>query len=257
VIALTHTVSPQIHQCELSHLSRMDIDYERAVRQHTVYCQKLRELGCEVIELTQNEHLPDSTFIEDTAVVLNEIAVMANMGVISRQPEVASVAQILAQYRQLAHIQPPATLEGGDVLRMGQTLYVGLSARTNRAGVESLQNILAPWGYRIVVVSLRDCLHLKSACSALDEKTLLVNPAWLDLAPLGSFDHVCVPTSEPGAANVLSIAGILLMHAGFPETATRLRELGFRVETLDISELMKAEAAVTCSSILFEVSPAS
>ncbi len=250
MIALTHVVSSRINQCELTHLQRREIDYTCAVRQHAAYCHALQRLGLQIVELTLNEHLPDSTFVEDTAVVVDEIAVMANMGIASRQPELSGMAEVLAQYRPLAHIQPPATLEGGDVLQLGRTLYVGLSPRTNLAGASSLQEILQPHGYRVQPVSLRNCLHLKSACSGLDPETILVHPDRIDLTVFSDCRIVTVPEDEVEAANVLSVDETLLMHAGFPRTADLVRKLGYSLLTVDISELMKAEAAMTCSSIL-------
>ncbi len=252
MIALTHAVSPNLAQCELSHRERLPIDYRLACQQHAAYCQALRALGCDIVELAVNRHLPDSTFIEDTAVVVDEIAILASMGVASRRPEVAGVAPVLASYRPVCQIQPPATLEGGDVLRVGRRLYVGLSGRTNAAGVAVLRTHLEPLGYDLREVPVRDCLHLKSACCALDDETLLVNPRWLAREHLADRRFVAVPEQEPNAANILLVGGTVLMAAGFPRTLALVRDLGFSVETVDISELMKAEAAMTCSCILID-----
>ena len=250
--ALTHVVSRDVNRCELSYHDRLPIDYSLAVEQHEAYCGLLRECGARVIELDGNERFPDCTFVEDTAVVVDEAAVIANMGAESRNGETAVVEKALSAYRKIERIRPPATLEGGDVLRVGSTLYVGLSRRTNAEGADTLKRILEPLGYRIVPVALHGCLHLKSACVALDDGTLLANPEWLDLGPFERFDVVNVARGEPTAANALCINDVICLHAGFTGTAEKVKARGFETRTVDISELMKAEAGLTCSSILFD-----
>ena len=251
LVALTHSVSPEINRCELSYVERRPIDVDRAAKQHEDYCNALRACGLRVVELSVNRSYPDATFVEDTAVVVDEMAVMARMGAASRRGEVAGIETVLAEYRQIARIRRPGTLEGGDVLRVGRKIFVGISPRTNAAGIKFLGEILKPFGYHITPVRLKGCLHLKSACTALDDDTLLVNPDWLDLEPFEGFRIVPVPADEPWAANVLRVDGTILMHAGFSKTAGLIRSQGFRLETVDISELLKAEAGMTCSSIIF------
>lgn len=251
MVALTHIVSPNINQCELTFHDRKPIDYERAVEQHEAYCRLLRDVGLHVIELSVNRDYPDSTFVEDTAVVLNEIAVMANMGAESRQGEAKGIELELARYREIAHIQPPATLDGGDVLQIGRKIFVGLSPRTNFDGFESLKNILECFDYQVIPVELKNCLHLKSACTAVSNDTLLLNPKWLGIDPFGNFQIIQIHEDEPWAANVLKIKDIIYMHSGFIKTIRLVENRGFKVKTVDISELLKAEAGMTCSSILF------
>jgi dimethylargininase len=142
-------------------------------------------------------------------------------------------------------------------LRVGSTLFVGVSARTNHAGIEQLSEELRSFGYKVTPVTVRGCLHLKSACCALGEKTILANPDWVDTQPLEGLDIVRVPPGEARAANVLVLGEAVVMPAGFPLTAGILEGLGWDVRTLDISELMKAEAGLTCSSVLFESEAAS
>ena len=250
-LALTHVVSPDIARCELSFIERSSIDYDRAVKQHDAYCALLRDCGIKVIELTVNSAYPDSTFIEDTTVVVDEIAVMARMGAESRRGEVPGIETVLATYRKIDHIRPPATLEGGDVLRAGGKVFVGITPRTNTAGVSSFKAILEPFGYQVIPVTVRDCLHLKSACTAIDDDTVLVNPHWVDLDPFKGFRAISVPEDEPWAANTLLIDTYVCVHAGFTNTIEILQVLGFQVKTVDISELLKAEAGMTCSSIIF------
>ena len=250
MIALTHVISPNIDRCELSFLERTPFNYKRAVEQHEQYCELLRDCGIEVIELSMNRSFPDSTFIEDTAVVLDELAIMASMGVESRREEIPGIESVLGYYKDMQHIRLPATLEGGDVLRIEKKFFVGISPRTNIAGFESIKEILEPFGYEVIPVAVNGCLHLKSACVAVDDRTLLVNPCWLDLQPLSDFRIIPVPEDEPAAVNSLRINSTICMHSGYKKTIDSLVKLGFSVKT-DISELLKAEAGMTCSSIIF------
>ena len=251
MIALTHVVSPNIDQCELSFLDRSSINYDQAVSQHEQYCALLRDCGLQVVELCVNRSYPDSTFIEDTAVVVDELAIMASMGAESRRKEVPRIESVLGYYRDVQHIRLPATLEGGDVLRIEKKIFVGISPRTNIAGFETIKEILEPFGYQVIPLAVNGCLHLKSACVAVDDETLLVNPRWLDLQPLRDFRIIPVPEDEPAAVNSLRIDSTICMHSGYQKTINLLINLRLSVKQLDISELLKAEAGMTCSSIIF------
>jgi dimethylargininase len=250
--AITRALSPAIHQCELEYFERTPIDFARAEEQHRAYVLCLAELGARVESLPAEPDLPDSVFVEDPALVLDEVAVITRMGAESRRAEGESLAAALSPFRPLVRLTDPATLEGGDVMRVGRTLYVGASARTNAAGIEQLGRELAPFGYSVVAVKVHGCLHLKSACTYLGGDTILANQAWIDMAPLRGFRIVDVARDEPGAGNTLTVNGTVLVPSAFPGTAGILEGRGYRVRTLDISELMKAEAALTCSSLIFE-----
>ncbi len=250
--AITRAVSPAIGRCELEYLERTPIDVAQAAAQHRAYEQCLADLGLRVISLPAEPDLPDSVFVEDPALVLDEVAVMTRMGAASRREEARTLAEALAPFRPLVHLTAPATLEGGDVMRIDRTLFVGASARTNQAGLEQLAAALAPHGYRVVPVPVRGCLHLKSACTYLGEKMILAHRSWIDMAPLAGYRVVDVAPTEPGAGNTLTVNGTVLVPSAFPETAGILEKLGLPVRTLDISELMKAEAALTCSSLIFD-----
>ena len=250
--AITRAVSPAINRCELGYLPRQEIDLAKATEQHRRYEACLRELGIAVVSLPAEPELPDSMFVEDPAVVVNEVAVMTRMGAVSRRAESASLAEALSRYRPLRWLREPATLEGGDVLRIGKTLYVGLSKRTNRAGIAQLEEELLPLGYSVRAVEVRGCLHLKSACCSLGDRAILANREWVDIAAFGGLPIVDVPASEPRAANVLAVGDTVVVPESFPETVNVLEQLDFQVRTLYISELMKAEAGLTCSSILLE-----
>jgi dimethylargininase len=248
--ALTRELSPAIANCELEFLDREPIDLALAVEQHRQYQETLAELGAEVEILPAEPDLPDSVFVEDPAIVLDEIAVITRMGALSRRGESKTLARALAKYRELRHIAEPATLEGGDVMRIGKTLYVGYSRRTNVAGIQQLATMLHPLGYFVVPVEVRGCLHLKTACSYIGDDTVLANRAWMDADALCSLKILDVP--EPRGANTLRIGDTVLMPAAFPRTRDVLERSGFRVRAIDNSELLKAEAGVTCTSLVFE-----
>jgi dimethylargininase len=249
--ALTHRISPRLAECELAFHARQPIDLELAESQHEGYCEALERLGLAVQRLEGNLDFPDCCFVEDTAVVLDELAVICRPGAESRRGETALIARELASHRELAHIEAPATLDGGDVLAVGRTLFVGRSRRTNDRGIETLAALLRPRGYRVEAVETTGSLHLKSACTAIDERTLFVTPRWIDTRSFDGFELLATPEQEPGAANVLRIGETLLVAAGFPRAADLLATRVPRLELIDISELRKAEAGLTCSSLIF------
>lgn len=255
-IALTRAVSASINQCELSFVAREPIDVPRAQRQHEAYNAQLRRLDLTVVELPTQHDLPDAVFVEDTAVVVDEVAVAATPGAASRRPEVASTVEALRRWRQVVSLPAGATLDGGDVVRIGRKLLVGLGGRTNQAGVAGLTAVLAPFGYTIVGVATHDCLHLKTACSALDDRRLLVHRPWIEMSALAGYELVDVEPREAWAANVLVLGRDIVMPLGYPETREQLELLGFRIHAVDLGELLKAESGVTCSSIIFTGDPA-
>src|SRR5580693_5949904 len=203
--ALTRAVSPTILKCELSFLERQPIQLDLAVRQHAAYEQALAGLGARIIRLPDRPDLPDAVFVEDTAIVLNELAVICPMGVESRRAEARDTAEALAPHRHLVRLTAPATLEGGDVVRAGRTLYVGLSARSNAAGIEQLRAAVGPHGYTVCAVPMHGCLHLKSACAFLGRNTMLLNPEFVDAQIFRDFEILPVPPGEPMSADVLPI----------------------------------------------------
>jgi dimethylargininase len=251
MLALTHLPSPNMDQGQRTHVARVPLDYDLAVEQHGRYRALLRECGAEVRVLDVNSHLPDATFIEDPAVVLDEVAVLASMGTEARRAEPAGIEPELRKYREVQRVEPPAAIEGGDVLRVGRTLLVGLSCRTDPAGLKAFEAIVRRYGYRVLPVPVRGCLHLKTACTALPDGSLLVNPSWLDLGVLHGFELVRVPGEEPWAADTLPLGGAVCMAAGHPRTAELVRGRGFEVREVDLSEFAKAEGCVTCLSLLF------
>lgn len=251
MLAITHVPSPNMDQCLRTYLGHTPIDYGRAVQQHEAYCQLLRQCGADVRTLDVHRQLPDCAFIEDTAIVLDEVAVLCPMGHAARRAEPVGIEPELRKYREVQRVELPATLEGGDVLRVGRTLLVGLSARTNPAGVTALEAVARRYGYNVVPVAVRQCLHFKSACTALPDQSLLMNPAWLDVPALRGFKLVNVPEEEADAANVALVGTSVCVAASHPRTAGLIRRLGFTVQTIDLSEFAKAEGCVTCLSLLF------
>ena len=250
--AITRAVSPAIVRCELSFIERKPIDLARAQQQHQAYEVLLAKLGAGVISLPPEPDLPDSMFVEDAAIVLDEIAVILPLGTESRRAEALSLAQELSKYRKLALVQLPGTLEGGDVLRIGRKLFVGLTKRSNTEGIRQLAEIVKPHDYEVISVHVSGCLHLKSAVTWMADNTLLANRAWFDTKPFNGYDWIDVDPAEPHAANALTLGGTVIFPSSFPRTCERIDRLGHLVTPLDISELQKAESGLTCSSLLFE-----
>jgi dimethylargininase len=250
--AITRAVSPAMVHCELSFIDRKPIDLATAKEQHHAYEKLLGKLGARVISLPAEPDLPDSMFVEDPAIVLDELAVILPLGTETRRREATSLAQALAKFRKLEYVSLPGTLEGGDVLRIGQKIFVGLTKRSNAEGIRQLAGILAPHNYEVISVPVTGCLHLKSAVTHLGRSTLLANRAWFDTTPLASFEWIDVDPAEPHAANALAFGGTVIFPASFSRTRARIEARGFHVTQLDISELQKAESGLTCSSLLFE-----
>jgi dimethylargininase len=252
LVALTRGVSRSIDSCELTWLPRRKIDIDLVIEQHKRYEQALASMGVRVISLPEQPEMPDAVFVEDPLVVLDEIAIVTRMGSPRRRAESDTLAESISAFRPVRRLADPATVEGGDVMRIGRDVFVGLSSRTNAAGVRQLTRELEPYGYRVRPVEVRGCLHLKSACCSMGDGRILANAAWLDTTPLQDYKIVEVAADEPGAANILRIGDTVLMPASFPHTRSIVRGEGLDVRTVDISELMKAEAAITCSSVIFE-----
>jgi dimethylargininase len=255
LLALTRAVSPSLAACELTHLPRQPIDPVLAAAQHAAYEAVLTGLGALVIRAEPAPELPDAVFVEDTALVLDEVAVITRPGAASRRPETEAIAAALRPYRPLVHLAAPASLDGGDVLRLGRDLWVGQSARSDALGIAQLRTALQRYGYRVTAIPFRDCLHLKSAVTALTDRLLLLNPDWVAPESFPGYDTLAVDPAEPAAANALRIGNSVIYPDHFPLTAERLRHTGLSLRSVACSELAKAEGGVTCCSLIFE-SPA-
>ena len=252
ITAITRPVSRSIAQCELTHVTRTPIDLEVARRQHAEYEAALESLGVRIVRLPELPDYPDAVFVEDTALVLDEVAVLTRPGAESRRGEVDAMAEALAPFRRTVRITGEATLDGGDVLRLGRTLYVGRSRRTSAEGVAALGALVAPYGYAVCEVPVRGALHLKSAATQVGPEWILVNPEWVDAAHFEGYDALTVDAGEPFAANAVLVNGAVVHSTAFPRTQAMLRAHGIRVVGVDASELAKAEGGVTCCSLLFD-----
>lgn len=248
IAALTRPTGPELSGCELTHVERVPIDVDLAVEQHDVYVQILRDLGVEVVELPRLPDHPDAVFVEDTVLVLDEVAVLLRPGAPSRRGEVASVAEALRPYRKIVEIEAPAVIDGGDLIVLGRTVLAGATSRTDAAGAAALATAVAPFGYEVRTVPVTGCLHLKSAVTAADDETLVAYRPWVDLAGV---DARIIEADEPAGANIVPAAGVLITDVAAPRTADRLSAAGYDLIATDVSEFAKAEGALTCKSVIF------
>jgi dimethylargininase len=252
LIAYTREVSPALADCELTHLEREPLDVDRARAEHEVYEAVLERLGARVQRLSPTPQLPDGVFVEDAAVVLEDVAVITRPGAPSRRPETATVAAVLVAHRPLIHIRAPETLDGGDVLVAGRRIYIGLSTRTTRGAIEQLADQLAPYGYEVIPLAFTGCLHLKSAVTRVADDLVLLNPAWVDAGMFTDHRALTVDPAEPHAANALALGGAVIHPLQHARTRARIEAAGLAVVTVPQVELAKAEAGVTCCSLLVE-----
>ncbi len=250
--AITRDVSDGLGQCELTFQPRVDIDVQTARQQHEQYQSVLSSLGCAVVTVPAGPDMPDAVFIEDTAIVLDEIAVMCLPGAQSRRAEVTAVADVLRQYRDLESIRLPGTLDGGDLLRVGKTIYAGVSTRSNLQGIEQLRSTAGEFGYTVEAIDTTKCLHLKSAVTRVASDTLLINPAWVDRSAFRHYELIDVDSAEPHAANALLVGESVVYPSSYPRTMDKLARRDVNVIPVDVSELEKAEGAVTCCSLIVE-----
>lgn len=252
--AFTRALSPRLSDCELTYLERRPIDVEQARSQHSAYERILEQNGLEVTRLPDLPSHPDGVFVEDTALLLNEHAIITRPGAASRLAETDSTEAGLAGHFNLHRIGN-GFVDGGDVLHIGRTLYVGLSSRTNEDGISDLRAVAGRIGFDVVRVELTGCLHLKTGATFAGTDgagipVLLYHPGSVDPSQFASVEVMAVHESEPAAANCLGIGGRVVLPAGNPRTAELLRQRGFELVEVDVSELQKAEAGLTCMSLI-------
>jgi len=247
--AITRSVSATLNDCQLTCKPRETIDVPLARRQHAAYEEALRSLGVTVVTLPARDEFPDAVFVEDAALVLDELAVATTPGTPSRAAEGKVIAETLAKYRPLHRLTPPGTLDGGDIVRIDRALYVGRSTRSNDAGIAQLRAIVAPFGYTVTAVPVTGALHLKTACTYAGRGTLLANPEWADLSEFAGV--TVLAAAEPWGASVLDVNGTLVIPSSYPKTKALLESKGFTALAVDLSELQKAEGGPTCLSLLF------
>lgn len=250
--AFTRAVSPRLPECQLTHLQRVPIDAAKAAEQHAAYERALADAGFEVIRLPELADDPDGVFVEDTALLLGEHAVITRPGAESRIGEIDSTAAGLDGAFEIHRVER-GHLDGGDALLIGKRLYVGLSTRTDAEGIASLAEIAAPLGYEVIRAELRDCLHLKTGATfagadGAGTPVLLYDQNSVDAIQFTGVEPFAV--DEPAAANCVRAGDRLIVPAGNPRTVARLRNRGFQVTEVDVSELRKAESGVTCMSLI-------
>jgi dimethylargininase len=252
IVAITRKPSPLLESGERTHVGREPIDFNRALSQHDAYRAALAELGASVTRLEDAETFPDGVFVEDTALVLNEVAISMRPGAESRRGEVSGIVAELMRYREVITTGAPATIDGGDIVVAGKRILVGRSARTNAAGVESLTDVTRRFGYTVRAVRMSGCLHLKSGCTALPDGRLLINRNWIDERDVADFDLLDVPNAEPWGGDVAFLNETVIAAAAFERTLATLRVAGFSVKPVIVDEFAKAEGGVTCMSLIFQ-----
>jgi len=248
---LVRSVSDAYANCLRSDTTRA-IDVVAARLQHEGYVAALRDLGIAVQLVPSAPSLPDACFIEDTAVVLAEVAIVTRPGAESRREEVLAVGEALAPHRSVHVMEGPATLDGGDVLRAGDHVFVGLSTRTNAEGAAMLGRIAGAEGLALVTLEVRGGLHLKSACTLANATTVVFDPAVIGVDEVRSFERAgltCIEAEEPAGANVLALGGTVLVSAAAPRTAALLSAKCGAVRILDVGEMHKGDGAMTCLSL--------
>ncbi|MFN2511663.1 MAG: dimethylarginine dimethylaminohydrolase family protein [Pyrinomonadaceae bacterium] len=250
--AITRGVSRNIGACELTYRSREDINYEKAAAQLESYCELLHSWDVDLVTIPARDSYPDCCFVQDTAIVLDEICVVASMGAVARRGEVSEVERQLSQYRKIRHIVSPATLDGGDVVQVGNRLFVGLSTRTNARGIAAFSRIVEPFGYTVVPVSVNGGLHLTTGCGVVNDETVLLNPRWIDARAFKTLRQLHVPEAEPWAANTIRVDDAIALENDAPRTIDLVRPYAGTIETLNISEFRKAEGSLSCLSLLFK-----
>ena len=250
-LAFTREITPALAtDCELTHLARTPIDLPRARAEHAAYEAALRACGCDVIRIAADPDMADAVFIEDTAIVLDELAIITRPGALSRRRETGLVREALKAHRPLADIASEGTLDGGDVLRIGRRLLVGAGPRSNAEGRRQLSALAAPSGYSVESIAFTGCLHLKTAVTLVADDIVLFNPAWVSASALGAVRTIAVDPAEPFAANAVLVNGSVIHAAEFPRTRERLERAGISVTSVPAGELAKAEGGVTCCSLL-------
>ena len=251
LVAVTRGVSSSFNDCQLQFFKRMKIDIDLARRQHREYEAALEACGASVVHIADDPWLADCVFVEDLAVVLDEVAIMTRPGAEERRPEAEAIEPVLAKYRKIARILAPGTLDGGDVLRLDKTLYVGISGRTCETGRSKLRSIVELYGYALKEIPFAGCLHLKSTVTRVSEDALLINPARVVPEHFAPWKTIAVDPSEPEAANALYLPRGTIYPSHFPKTEAILRAAGIPLAIVDASETAKAEGAVTCCSLVF------
>ena len=247
--AIVRPVPDSYDRCIRKNVEKIDVALAKG--QHAEYCKALQKLGLKLIWIKGDDTLPDSCFVEDTAIIIGKKAIICNMKIKSRAPEVIEVAKVLEKLKETYYIKPPATIDGGDVLKTENKVFVGLSARTNLHAAHQLKKILEGSDIEIVPVKVQNVLHLKSACTYLGNNYIVLSKGHFDVSVLRDYEKIVVPRGEEYAADSLAINGTVLMARGYPKTKKLVENEGFSVKEIEMSEFRKGEGALTCLSIIW------
>jgi len=227
------------------------INVELAKRQHLRYCEVLQQMGLTLIPIDPDHRFPDCCFVEDPAFVIGEMAIISKMGATSRIGEEIEVEKTLSKFKKVYKIDPPGTIEGGDVLRINEKTYIGLSTRTNRFAIQQVNNVVSEYGYQVIPVEIEDTLHLKSACTYLGNDSMVMSPGHFDNKVFSQYNKIIIPKREAHGANCLSMNGKVLIQEGYPSTKKLIEDEGFETVEIEVSEFRKAGGSLTCLSIIF------
>lgn len=249
--AIVREIANTYNNCVVTFSDTPLIDVSLAKQQHNNYCNVLSQVGVDITKLEADDNLPDCCFVEDTAIIIEDIAIITYLGTESRVNETYEIEKSLKNYKKIYHINLPGTIEGGDVLKIDKKIYVGISQRTNIEGINQLALIVKDKGYEVIGVNIWDTLHLKSACTYLGNNVVIFSQGHFDESIFSSYDTIIVPKEEEYCANTLTINGQVLIPKGFPITKGLITIKGFSVIELEMTEIQKAEGALTCLSLLF------
>jgi dimethylargininase len=230
--------------------------YEKALEQHAMYVDALTRCGVKVIKLNADERFPDSTFVEDTAVLTETCAIVSNPGAKSRKGEERTIKEVLSRfYTNIKCIEAPGTLEGGDVMRVKDHFYIGLSERTNAIGAQQCLQLLGSYGYSGSTIALKDMLHLKTGLAYLGRDTLLVAGEFIENPEFRQFDRIIIDALEHYAANCIRVNDYVLVPAGYPKTLIAIEQAGYQTITVDVSEFRKLDGGLSCLSLRVQEIP--
>jgi len=248
--AIVRDVSDTFQECVTSFHTKVQIDVALAKRQHRHYCNILSSLGLKLISIEADDILPDCCFTEDTAIVIDDLSIITYPGTPSRVRETIEIEKILSPLKTIVHINEPGTIEGGDVLKIGKKIYIGSSSRTNEEGIRQVALVVEPKGYQVIPVKIKNTLHLKSVCTYMGRGCILLAEGYLDDTIFSEYDKVIVPKEEEYCANCLVVQGNVLIPKGFPKTKQLIENKGFPIIEIEMSEIEKAEGALTCLSVI-------
>jgi dimethylargininase len=247
--AIVRTVPGSYDRCVTTQAAGIDVALAR--RQHAAYCSALEQAGVKLVVLEADDRLPDCCFVEDTVIVVDELAIITRPGAPSRREEVKAVEKAISEFKNIRRILPPGTIDGGDVLQIGMRIFIGLSARTTPDAVEQVHGMVSPLGYEVIPVPVHDTLHLKSAVTALNDSCLVMAAGYFDERLFADFRQLTLPMEETYAANCLCVNDTVIIPSGFPVAKAMIEAEGFSLKELDNSEFRKGDGALTCLSVLF------